>query len=283
MVGEAGILSGSSFAKTFASTQLQASRPNFEIQFNNLQNAIIDRLNDKVVAAQADSELENQIDVFLLAEEKKLLRFENDLAGFAFNNGRNINAVGELARQLTDLGDALDGGDTDTFDNVLSKINEIVSKTTVTNGISVGIYISDGIENIRRDGLLTFDDGGTETKATSFSDFADNAEAEAAITSALAEVSKIAEVLLLKAEGAEVLREKTAANLNSTILQIQAAQVAEEAVKAAEIGKLRDEYAQLLNTLSLAFESSQAISDSLATALFSPNAVPAGSAVNILL
>jgi hypothetical protein len=283
MVGEAGIVSGVSFAQSFASTRLAAARPNFELQFNNLQNSIIDRLNEKINEAQKDSKLNNQIDVFLLAQEKKLTRFQSDLDLFTFNNARNINAVGELARRLDDLSTALGNGDTAAFDKTLSEVSDIIGNTVVTNGTTIGIYISDGIETLRRDGLLQYDNAGTSTKATAYSDFADQAEAEAAIASAIEKVGQISDVLLYKAEGAEVLRQKTATNLNSTLLQIQAAQTAVEAEKAAEIAKLRDEYAQLLNAISLAFESSQALSEQLSAKLFSPDSVPPGSAVNILL
>ena len=283
MVGEAGILSGVSFAQSFASTRLAAGRPNFELQFNNLQNSIIDRLNEKINEAQKDSKLNNQIDVFLLAQEKKLTRFQSDLDLFTFNNARNINAVGELARRLDDLSTAIGNGDTAAFDRTLSEVSDIIGNTVVTNGTTIGIYISDGIEALRRDGLLQYDNAGTSTKATAYSDFADQAEAEAAIASAIEKIGQISDVLLYKAEGAEVLRQKTVTNLNSTLLQIQAAQTAVEAEKAAEIAKLRNEYAQLLNAISLAFESSQALSEQLSAKLFSPDAVPPGSAVNILL
>lgn len=283
MVGASGILSTDSFAKSFGLLGAQAGRPNFELQFNNLQNAIIDRLNTKVDEVTADSELVNRVDVFLANEEKKLVRFQNSLTDFTFENGRNINAIGELARQLDDLSTALDGGDTEAFNEILTTINNTVSKTTATNGINVGIFISDGISELRRDGLLKFDNAGTATQATSFADFADTAEANSAITAALQKVSQIANVLVLKAEGAEVLRQRTDKNLSATILQIQSAQIAEDAEKAAEIAKLKEEYGQLLNAISLAFETSQALADQLAAKLFTPDDVPAGSAVNILL
>jgi hypothetical protein len=277
------VLSSDSFAKAFASTANLASRPSFELQFNNLQNAVIDRLNKKIQEAAADSGLRNNIDVFLLNEEKKLTRFQNALSDFTFDNGRNINAVGELARQLGNLSAALDVNDTTAFNNVLATINDVVSKTVVTEGTTVGIFSSDGISQLRRDGLLNFDNGGTITRATSRDDFANDAAANAAITSALEKVSQIATALLAKAEGAELLRQRTEKNLNATILQIQAAQVAQDAEKANEIAKLKEEYSQLLNAISLAFESSQALTEQLSAKLFSPNDVPAGSAVNILL
>ncbi len=283
MVGEAGIISGVPFAKAFASIATQSQRPNFELQFNNLQNALIDRLNKKIDEANEDLELENNIDVFLRNKEKELVRFHNSLQDFTFDNSRNINAVGELASQLDNLSTALDAGDTETFDQILAKINQIVGNTKVTNGYTVGIYISDGIHEIRRDGLLQFDNGGTAEKASKYSDFANDSEINVSITSALAKLSTSAEILLLKGEAVEGLRKRTSTNLNSTILQIQAAQTANKAAKAEEIAKLRDEYSQLLNVISLAFETSNTLANELSSTLFSPNKVPPGSTVNLFL
>lgn len=283
MVGAAGILSLNSFARTFAATASQVARPNFELQFNNLQNTIIDRLNAEVEEARAESEIVNRVDVFLIKAEKDLIRFQNGIDKFAFDNGRNINAAGELARQLDTLSIALTADDTDSFNKALTTINSVISKTTATNGISVGIYIDDGVTELRRNGLVKFDNAGTATQATSRADFADDAEAAAAIDAALAQITQVADVLVLKAEAAEGLSQRTSTSLNATVLQIQATLIANDAEKAEEIAKLQADYAQLLNGISLAFEVSQALADRLAAQLFNPNAVPAGSAVNILL
>ena len=283
MVNISSLFSGKSFANGFANTSLMANKPNFELQFNMLQNTIIDRLNEKIEAVKADDKLVNTIDPFLVSEQKKLLRFESDLRGFIFQNGRNINATGELVRQLNKMDSALSSNDTDAFNTALERVNSTVSKMTVTNGTTVGIVIDDGINAIRRDGLVKFDDSGTPKKATSFSDFADTSEAQTAVANALTKAATIGDVTLLKAEGAEVLRQRTSKNLTSTILQIEAVQVADLAEKTAEITKLREEYSQLLNAVSLAFDSSQVLSEQLSSALFDPNAVPSGSVVNLFI
>ena len=67
MVGPAGIFSLDSFAKGYANTATMASRPQFELAFNSLQNTVIDRLNAKVKEVTADDGLINDIDPFLLS------------------------------------------------------------------------------------------------------------------------------------------------------------------------------------------------------------------------
>ena len=284
MIGSAGIFSRDSFAQGFANTASMAARPRFELAFNGLQNTIIDRLNDKVEEVTADDGLINNIDPFLVSSQKRLQRFQADLDRFIFDNSRNINAAGGLAQRLNNLQTALDNNNTDEFNAILGKINQAIGNTHVSNGTTVGIYIDDGITKLRREGMVsTTDEAGTTVAATARSDFADDAAAQAAIDAAELQIANIASILLLKAEGAENIRENTAANLKSTILQIEATRIADQTEKANELAKIREEYAQLLNMLSLAFESSQAVADQLGQKLFDPDAVPAGSAVNILL
>ena len=53
---------------------------------NKTREEILTNLNDKIKDAQAETQLENTIDPFLLAEEKKLLGFSDDLRRFKFFN-----------------------------------------------------------------------------------------------------------------------------------------------------------------------------------------------------
>ena len=84
MVSITNLFSTQNFSKAMVDNALAAHSPTFELQFNILQNTIIDRLNDKIKDAQAETQLENTIDPFLLAEEKKLLGFSDDLRRFKF-------------------------------------------------------------------------------------------------------------------------------------------------------------------------------------------------------
>ena len=282
MVGTVDIFGGASIAQALVRTATLASRPNFELQFNQLQNAVIDRLNKKIEEVSADDGLVNgKVDIHLLNEKKRLLKFGENVDNFIFDNSRNINGVNGLIGHLTNLSTALTDNNTTKFNSVLSKINETLGNLHLSNGIAVGIVIPDGIHEIRRDGLVNYDNGGTTTKATSRSDFADDAAASAAISAAQTKAARILETLVFKAEGAAVVQDKAAKNLNGTLLEIQAALVAKDADKALAISKVRDQYAQLLNTLSLAFESNQALTDKLATGLFEDPYIDTGSVVSI--
>jgi len=282
MVGVTDLLAGGSVAQGLYRTSNLAGRPAFELQFNVLQNTIIDRLNQKIDEVSADDGLLNaKVDVFLANSAKKLTAVQQGIETFIFENARNINGISAIAEHLDNLDLALDEGDTAAFDSSLEKLNNTTGYLKITDGTSVGIYTSDGIQKLRNSGVVRYDNAGTDTKATQYADFADATAARSAVAAARTEIGNIAEALILKSEGAEVVRQKTAQNLNSTLLQIEAAQIADQATKAEEIAKLREEYGQLLNALSLAFETSQVLTERLGTKLFEPPELDSGSVVNI--
>ncbi len=276
MVGIPDILSGRSFAAGFGGLANSAARPNFELQFNILQNAIIERIN-KDIDAINESSTENQVDAFLLLSQKKLTLFKENLARFAFYNARNAWTIPDLQDKLDQLESAVNANDTATFDSLLAQVNDAVGNLQAPDGSTIAITIPDGITALRRDGLLNVDG----TKITAYSQFADSAEALAAIESARDQLGISLSNVLIKAEAAENIRVVTDRKLTATIFAIETARTAGEAEKAAELAKVRENYSQLLNALSLAFESSQAMAEQLGKNLFDPNRVAPGSVINM--
>ena len=278
------LFSGANLAQGLFRAGNLAYKPNFELQFNTLQNTIIDRLNEKIAQAQAsDGLLNSKIDAFLVQAAKKLSATQQGLETFIFQNYRNINGISALASKLDELDSALNASDTAGFNTALTKLNEIVGYLKVTDGSAVGIYTTDGIQKLRISGVVRYDDGGTPTRATALSDFADTSAASSAITAARTEIGNISAALIDKTSGAEDLRARAATNLHSTLMQIKAAQVADSASKAEEIAKLKDEYAQLLTVVSLAFESNQTLTEQLGRKLFEEPDIESGSVLNLFI
>ncbi|MEK9751710.1 MAG: hypothetical protein VW338_00660 [Rhodospirillaceae bacterium] len=276
------LFSGASVSQALYRNATLVGRPNFELQFNVLQNTIIERLNQKIAEAGADDELQNsRVDVFLANAAKKLTGVQQGIEIFIFENARNVNVVSSLSDKLDQLDTALDGGDTAAFNTVLGKLNETAGYLKVTDGSSAGIFTEDGVYKLRSRGVVRLDNAGTTAKATAYSDFADATAARQAVSAARAELGNVAAALLAKHEGAEAIRVNVSKNLNKTLLQIQAAQIADQASKAQEIAKLREEYGQLLYALSLAFESSQFLTEQLGAKLFEPPELDSGSVINI--
>lgn len=276
MVGIPDILSGRSFAAGFGGLANSAARPNFELQFNVLQNAIIERIN-KDIEAINQSSTESQVDAFLLLSQKKLTLFKENLDRFTFYNARNAWTIPDLQDKLDQLETAVNANDTAAFDSLLAQVNDAVGNLRAPDGSTVAITIPDGITALRRDGLLNVNG----TRVTAYSQFADSAEALAAIESARSRLNVSLVNVLVKAEAAENIRVVTDRKLTATIFAIETARTAGEAEKAAELAKVRENYSQLLNALSLAFESSQAMAEQLGKNLFDPNRVAPGSVMNM--
>ena len=284
MVGITSLQMGGDIAQGLVRANSIASKPAFELQFNMLQNTIIDRLNEKIKEAQAEDELQNgKIDFFLLQSAKKLTRVDEGIKRFLYENAHNTRAMGPILKHLDKLDDALDANDTDAFNKELKKLNTTTGKLKITDGSMVGIFTDDGIRKLRNSGVVSYDDSGTAKRATSLGDFSSTSDARAAITAARTKIPYVVDTLVYKQQGAETVRQATEKSLNSTILQINAALVADQADKAEEIAKLREQYGHLLNVLSLAFEGSQAFTNRLGTALFEGPQFDKGSVVNLFI
>ncbi len=279
MVGIPDIFAGRSLAYGLANLSTVAGRPNFELQFNILQNTVIDRLNEEIAAVNESSR--ESVDAFLVLSQKKLQTFQANLDSFIFANSRNAWTLSELVDQLDQLQSALDASNITLFNTVLSRINEIVGKMAVPNGAVVGIFLNDGVTAIRRDGLINVTRSGAKVRVTDYSQFTNAAEAQTAINNARTTITTSLNAVLARAEAAERLRQLTDKNLTATLLEIEGAKTAREAELASALTKLREKYAQFLNALSLAFESNQALAEQLGKGLFDPNKVDPGSVLNI--
>ncbi len=279
MVGIPDIFSGRSLASGLSSLSTVASRPNFELQFSNLQNTIIDRLNKEIEAVNESSR--ESVDAFLLQSQKKLQKFQSNLDSFTFANSRNAWALGELVDRLDALESARAASDTANFNIELNKINAIVGNLGVPNGAVVGIFVDDGITAIRRDGLINVTRAGAKVRVTDYSQFTNDAEAQTAIATARTTITTSLNAVLSRAEAAEKLRQVTDKNVTATSLQIEATKTAKDAELAVELSKLREKYGQLLTALSLAFESNQSMAEQLGRGLFDANRIDPGSVLNI--
>lgn len=279
MVGIPDIFTGRSLAYGLSALSNVSARPNFELQYNILQNSIVERINKEIEAVQASST--ETIDAVLISTKNKLTLFSDNVHTFVFQNNRNAWTISDLKTKVNGLSTALNNGDTAGANVLLAEIDRNVGNMTVPNGTPIGIFLQDGIAAIRRDGLINVDSGSGPVKITSFSQFANNGEAVTAYNNATAKLDKVAYAVLANAEGAEKLRSLADKNLAAVSLEIESAKLASQAEQAAALKKVRDKYSQFLNALSLAFEGNQAMADQLGKNLFNPNQISPGSVMNM--
>jgi hypothetical protein len=248
-----------------------AGRPNFELQFNILQNQLINQLADKIDTINGETVV-NNVDVFLELEKKRLERLQPVVNQYAADALFNVKSVNGLIGDLGDLQTLAGGTDAVAFDNLLGQLNSDVTNLKRLNGYTIGFNVSDGLDNERRDGFAIND----------FASYATVAEREAAVATALADIQSSQAILVINADNATDFKNSVSEKLISVSLQIEAVQLADTSEKLAEIEKLRVKHGRFLQTLSLAFEAAQARADTLSEALLKPPQVTKGTVLDLL-
>lgn len=282
MVGVLDIFSGRSAATGLVSVAQMAARPQFELQFATLQNTLITRINKQIDAVNADKS--NNVDAFKVLEKTRLSRLEEYLSKYrgeivgAFNALENIHDNLEGAHAAVDAAEA---GSPESLNALLGKINQVAELMKPINGIPVGEVIDDGMAKTKREGVVTVQRNGETVKVTDYADFIDATEARTAITAAISKIDASILIISTKAEAAYTQHESVKQQLLTVRLDIEAQKTTDSAEKTAKVTKLEQEYANLLNTLSVVFEGRQAVVDHFARSLFMPPEFDKGSVINM--
>lgn len=240
-----------SLAFGIANANTLAARPNFELAFNVLQNTVISRLNKEI--EKLNNEPVNNVDAFLLLEQKRLSRVLPFVQTYQANNDSNRFRAASILDKLDILDLDVLLADSTHFDATLAEANQFASEFLPVDGSAIGIFALDGFEQIARDGL----------GINAYASYADDAARLAAINSARTRVQAALDIANINAETAFDFRQRTESKIIKLDAQISATRAANRAEKVAEIEKLRQQYAQTLNAISLAFEVAQARSEAL--------------------
>lgn len=260
-----------SFSLEFSRLANLAARPNFELQFNILQNQLLGQLDDKVQDI-LDTGGVNRVDAFLELEQRRLAR-ELPVIG-KIENGFTLNYVtvnGMLSR-LTTLESLAVGTDEQTFDSELALLNQDLQGIRAVDGLPAGLIVNDGLVDIRDAGLglNSFASYGTETERLQ------------AVTDAQVALGNALQVLTVNLDVVRDKEQNAIEKQNSVNLQIQALNAASQAEILGEVEDLRAEYAQFLKVLSIGFETSQSFAENFGEALLAPSDVGKGTVLDII-
>lgn len=281
MGGVIDLFGGAELGRGLAATAQMAARPNFELQFATLQNSLIDRINKKIDEVNKDKT--DNVDAFLVLEKVRLTRTSDALTAYKAETLRAYAGVQDINAKLMDLDGLVDGAasDPEAFDLLLGQINQIADLTKPINGIPVGVMTDDGIAKMRRDGVVQVTRDGSPVKVTSYADFTDAAEARTAISEALTRTLSSISILAVKADAAAAQLSDINLRLTAVTVDIEAKKTATAAEKQQKVKDLEEQYALLLNTLSVMFEGQQSIADHLGRSLFNPPELEKGSVINM--
>lgn len=267
------------FAYTLANTSLASQRAQFELRFNLLQNQLIRRHNEAVEKlTTTPSSTQFKIDDL----EKRAQRLTDALPVVEEYRQGNLNNKGALQAifdEITTLfatfnGDAnVDASEVTAFE----KQRDIVANKIENLYVFVHPDIYDGkviqrlkedVDSLRGQTLSV----GTLTSNSSVTDF---------LTTLQSEVNTGIDVTQNTVSTALDLEQKINADFSTVDSQLIDLTVTEKKRRETEIANAEADLGNLLRALSLSFEASGGLADSIAGNLKPPKAPP-GSAVNII-
>lgn len=274
MTGVLNLFSGANIGQTLAGLAQTAARPGFELRFAQLQNTVINRINQKIEEINNDNT--GVISPQMVLEKARMQRTSDILNGYQNELTNQYNGVADIYNKLMDL----DEGDPEAFDRVLGQINQTASLLQNVDGTPANVFSLDGVADLRDNGVLRVTRDGAQVAVQKFSDFADVNEAKAAISDALSRVSASVNIINTTVDSVDGLRNSVDKRLTAVTLEIEAAKTTASAEKAAKIKEMEQEYARMLNALSLSFEGSQQVTQRIQS-LFSEQEIQKGSVMNL--
>ncbi len=248
-----------------------AQRPNFELQFNILQNKLIEQLANKIEKLGEESVV-NNVDVFLGLEKKRLQRLTPLVDRFKNQTIMKLAVTNGVINNLNTLETLASGSDATAFDNLLAKVDKELLSIRKVDGLAIGFNVRDGLVKVRDEGL----------GISNYSSFADATERADAVDAARSKLESGVLVLLANLDAINSFKDNVDSKLSSVSLQIEAVQLANTGEKLAEIKKLRDQHSQFLNALSLAFEVNQARAELFSEMLLEPPKFGKGTVLDII-
>lgn len=283
---------GSNLAQNFAQAQSAGARPAFNLQFNALQNSIIGRMNDKINQLNL-ANAHKALDASLQSQRAAFVQLGTDIEPVREATLSTYHRLNAIAEQLTSLNNQVAdaaAGNTAAFDQTLAAINEVAENLQIVDGTAVGIVVSDGSERLKRNGVLMVTNAdGSETKATSYADFfkepgadpSDSSGPLVAITSALNRLFLVQDGNQNRADILATTMDNVQKGIDKIDAQMTVQAQLDLANKAAEVAKIKQQYSFTLQSLSLAFESSQSMTDALTARLNSSMQVDRGSVMSL--
>lgn len=262
------------FGAEMVKTSLLAARPAFELQFFLTQDAILNQLNDDIDNIQNGISTKGATALIDL----QISSLQNDLEtinDYKTRTDAKASRVSDTLTSLTDLIALAAPGTVAEFDTKLAQTITLIQKTNAPTYERYGVQ--DRLRAAKRDALA-------QLEALVHNNFATQADIDnttAILTAIQADYTASQTIIDSNVEIAFTLQKSGSDSIQE--LSRQATRIKTDALGEAT-GKVKAKqayYAQLLTTISLAFESQLAIANFVAENLVLPKKTEPGSLVNV--
>jgi len=263
-----------SFAQSFVQTSQLSAGPNFELQFFNTQNAVLDQLNEQV------TEIQNGINTDGATALLKVKIAQLETSGERITDYKNttdikakkIDAAIEYIVELEALATA---GDSSAFEERLALLHKTLEKTPSPTYESFGT--NDRFRKTKFESLTAIE--GFNTNGFSTQQNIDDARAMLTEMKQKLNVSKS-----LVGINADIAFTKQTSN-QSRILEVRSGifkiETAAQTAATRDINEKQELYSQILTVISLAFDASQEFTNYISQTINFEQKTPAGSIMNL--
>ena len=250
-----------------------ATRTNFEVQFNATQNAMLERFNERVEEFQ-NSDFGEAKTVRLRLKAASLER-DLELARAAKSVvSSNRLTVQDLVTQLGELQSLADPGTVSEFEAKRTEVLETLDKLRAATGTVLGA--PDGLVSAKANGLAAIEGIVTNSFATQ----TDIDTAQDSIGTVVDELNASLTILEINQDIATNTISSKDRVLGDVNREIDAIKSAERSKSIDEIQALEQETANVLSNISLSFEASRFLTQYVADNL-SPPTIEPGSVLNL--
>ena len=267
-----------SVGAVMANAAAQAARPAFELQFNQLQNTVIRRLNDEIEKVNTTSPLERHKVEGLKKEGVKLANALPVLEQYKVGNQHNLSRMEKLREMIASLMETfhldaeVDEQDVATIETkkqeIAAEINNlyVLTHPDITDG-DITRRIKDEKANLESQSAVV----GSPEDNQAFMDYL------TALDSKLDTAQEVTSNTVYLVVDMQASIQSDMSEIEAEMTEINTLQQLE---KSEKIQDMREKYGQILQAISLSFESSNDYVTMLNEYL-SPRLPPAGSVLNM--
>ncbi|SCA57864.1 hypothetical protein MTBPR1_70136 [Candidatus Terasakiella magnetica] len=265
-----GILGPGDFAKSFSAVQSAAARPQFEMGFAMLQNALLDQLDVKINEVM-DRDI-NKVDAFLTLEHNKLGRALQHVGKFGKDTQHNADVLNESLALVEKLVEADENNNATDFNKYKEELDDLMLNSIKdVNGAAAGLNVKDGFYQYRENG----------SGLTDYADYADDSTRSDAVLDLQNSLLATFTVMEINRDTAYSVSTELQSRLTSIDIQVNADQMAERTEAIQEIEDLQKDYGHFLTYLSVAFEVGASAAQQLADSIQQNNSQK-GTVIDII-
>lgn len=263
-----------SFAQSFVQTAQQSAGPNFELQFFNTQNAVLDQLNEDVTKIQNGINT-NGATALLNVQIAKLEDQGERISAYKEVTDAKSRKIDAAIEYITELEALADPATSAEFDARLSLLYQTLEKAPSPSYEQFGT--GDRFRKTKFESLATLDSFNSNNFATQ-QDIDDTLAMLSDMKQSLNVSKALVDINADIAFDMQTSNQGRILEVRSGIFEIEASA---QTAATADIEKKQEFYSQVLTVISLAFDASQEFTNFISQSVnFDPKTEP-GSIMNL--